>query len=171
MRKTATLVLVGLLGASLVPTALAGKGKQQKVEGSIALPARHPDGCYAGVHRRIAILTNEQVNGVVGYHFDVDPSTWNKNFVLEVTGGAGYIDLDIVFYQEFGTTDDVINDPGGAGAPATITFEERNAEGEAGKVPKAFNKVIVCMYADETQGTGVGATFTYTAGKGVKPAR
>jgi hypothetical protein len=169
MRKFVALSAALVLVALVVPAASAGKGKQQVVEGSVALPAKHPDGCYAGIHRRMAIMTQEQVNGVVGYHFDVDKKTWGQPFVLEVTGGAGYVDLDIVFYQKFGTPEDVIGDPGGAGAPPSITFEERNAEGEFGTVPPKFVKAIVCLFPDENAGGGgLGATFTYTAGKGVK---
>jgi hypothetical protein len=170
MRKIVTLALVCLLGASLVPTALAGKGKQQKVEGSIALPAPFTDdsGCFAGLHRRLQAVAMGAANGVVGYDFAVDKATWNKNFVLEATGGQGTVDLDIYFYLgELTKLEDFVNEGGDPATPATVQFNTREAGGEAGKVPKAAENVIVCAYGGG-QGAGFGATFTYTAGKGVK---
>jgi len=149
------------LVASLVPQASAA-AKQQKVEGSIAMMAPFfgdLNSCYAGGHRRIAVLSQGHVNGVVGYHFDIDPATWNKNFKLEVTGGQGDVDLDMTFYTEFGTVEQA-TDTGYA--PANISFEEREPGGESGKVPAEMNKAIVCMW------NGMDAEFTYTAGKGVK---
>ena len=173
MKKLAALALGGLVAASLVPNATAAAPKKQELSGSIALPAPYTDntGCYAGLQRRVAILTQEQVNGVIGYHFDVDPSTIGKPFVLEVTGGQQHVDLDINFYYEFGTVDDVTGDPQNAGSPVNYGFNTREAGGESGIVPKGdYTKAIVCMYGGD-QGAGAGATFTYTAGKGVKAAK
>ena len=171
MKKIVTLGLTALLAGSLLPaSATAAKPKQQKVSGSVALPAPFTDdtGCFAGLHRRMAILTQEQVNGVVGYHFDVDPATIGKPFVLEVTGGQGDVDMDILFYYEFGTVDDVISDPQGAGAPVSSGFQTREPGGESGIIPKGdYTKAIVCVYGG-AQGAGAAATFDYTAGKGVK---
>ncbi len=165
MKKVIALGLAALVAGSLVPaSATAGKPKQQKVEGKIAMMAPYAGSglatCYAGLHRRIAILSQEQVNGVVGYHFDVEPATIGKPFVLEVTGGQGGVDLDITFYTEFGTPEQA-TDP--SYAPPNYSFEERAAGGESGIIPKGdWTKAIVCMH------TGAGASFTYTAGKGVK---
>ena len=171
MRKIISLAAAALIALSLVPgVATAGKGKKkQTVEGTVALPAPYTDdsGCYAGLHRRLSILSMGTANGIIGYEFDVDPATWKKNFVLEPTGGQGDVDLDIYFYAEFGTVEDVVGDPLGAGAPYTIQFNTRAPGGEAAKVPADMNKVIVCMYGGQ-QGGGAGASFTYTAGKGVK---
>ena len=171
MKKIVTLGLTALLAGSLLPSsATAAKAKQQKVSGSIALPAPFTDntGCYAGLHRRFAIVTQEQVNGVIGYHFDLDPATLGKPFVLEATGGQGTVDLDIVFYYEFGTIEDVVGDPLNAGAPVSTSFNTREPGGESGIVPKGeYTKAIVCMYGGD-MGAGAGATFEYTAGKGVK---
>ena len=170
MRKLVTLALGGLVAASLVPNATAAAPKQQTVSGSIALPAPFTDntGCYAGLHRRFAIVTQEQVNGVIGYHFDIDPATLGKPFVLEATGGQGTVDLDINFYYEFGTIEDVAGDPLNAGAPVVTSFNTREPGGESGIVPKGeYTKVIVCMYGGD-MGAGAAATFEYTAGKGVK---
>lgn len=170
MRKLVSLALGGLVAAALVPNATAAAPKQQKVSGSIALPAPFTDnsGCFAGLHRRFAIVTQEQVNGVVGFHFDVDPATIGKPFVLEPTGGAGTVDLDILFYYEFGTIEDVVTDPTAAGAPVSAGFQTREPGGESGVIPKGdYTKAIVCMYGGD-QGAGAGATFDYVAGKGVK---
>ena len=171
MKKLAALALGGLVAASLVPNATAAAPKQQKVSGSVALPAPYTDntGCYAGLQRRLAILTQEQVNGGIGYHFDVDPATIGKPFVLEVTGGQGsYVDLDINFYYEFGTPEDVAGDPLNAGSPINTGFNTREEGGESGVIPKGgYPQAIVCMYGGDL-GAGAAATFEYTAGKGVK---
>jgi hypothetical protein len=175
MRKTIALVTAGMLVLSLGPGSAAAQKKkkkkkpsvEQKVEGTVALPApfQNDSGCFAGLHRRIAILGQENVNGDVGYHFDVDKATWGTNFVLEPTGGLGSVDLDIYFYTEFGTPEQVVTDPGGAGAQ----FNTRAPGGEADVVPAQFNKVIVCMYGGQG-GAGANAPFTYTAGTKVKPS-
>jgi len=165
MRKTIAVLLAAALGLAIFP-ASAGAGKpKQTEEGVILLPAPFLDdsGCFAGLHRRGAIMTMENNNGVIGWHFDVDPKTWKKKFTLEPSGGLGTVDMDILFYQEFGTPEDVVSDPGGAGAPATIGFQTREAGGEAGKVPPKFNKAIICIYSGALY-QGGGASFTYTAG-------
>ena len=116
----------------------------------------------ASAHRA-AIVTQEMVNGVTGYHFDVDPKTYGGKFKLEATGGAaGDIDLDIYFYQQFGTVEDVAGDPLNAGSPVTVQFNTREPGGEVGVVPADTKKVIVCLYGGQ-QYAGAGATFTYEA--------
>ena len=168
MKKLVALALGGLLAGSLLGApATAAKPKKQTVNGSIVLPAPFPQdmsGCYAGLHRRSAVATNEQANGVVGYHFNIDKKTWNKKFKLTVDEGQGPVDLDIVFYPEFGTLEQATDT---AYAPPTITFEKRKAGGEVGKVPAKMNKAIVCIYGGDP-GTGptagAAASFTYTAG-------
>ncbi|MDQ3916145.1 MAG: hypothetical protein M3323_12610 [Actinomycetota bacterium] len=170
MKKLAALALGGLVAAALVPNATAAAPKQQKVSGSIALPAPYTDnsGCYAGLQRRVAILSQGLVNGGIGYHFDLDPATIGKPFVLEPTGGQSHVDLDITFYYKFGTPEDVAGDPLNAGSPVNTSFNTREAGGESGIIPKGeYTKAIVCMYGGD-QGAGAAATFDYTAGKGVK---
>lgn len=173
MRKFLAVVLVGMLAASMLSTtAQAGKKKKKKKpvvqeeSGSVALPAPFTDdtGCYAGLYRRVAIMTMgaSPHKGTIGWEFDVDEGTWGKNFVLEVTGGSSP-DLDIYFYGAFGTPEDVVGDPGGAGAPYSVSFNSRNTDGESGEVPPDTTKVIVCMMAGGSQ-----ATFDYIAGDGVK---
>jgi hypothetical protein len=167
-------VVIGALVLGPLPAGAAKKAKQQRIEGEIALPAPFIDdsGCFAGLHRRAVILSGGEadspVNGVIGYSFEVDPATANKPFVLEVSEGQGTVDLDITFYTKFGTPEDVVNDPAGAGAPATVDFATRAPGGEAGKVPpKDYPLAIICMYGGQ-QGAGALASFVYTAGKGVK---
>lgn len=174
MRKLVLLALAAVLAAAPLPAGAAKKGKQQKIEGDILLPAPFVDdsGCFAGLHRRAVILAGgdpeQPFNGVIGYSFAVDPATAGKPFVLEVPEGQGTVDLDITFYTKFGTPEDVVNDPTGAGAPATVDFATRAPGGEAGKVPsKDYPLAIICMYGGQ-QGAGALASFVYTAGKGVK---
>jgi hypothetical protein len=165
MKKLVSLVAVGLIASTaLSGAAVAGKkkGVRQDVTGNIALQAPpadatdNPNGCYSGVHRRLAVASQEQVNGVVGFHFDVDPGTWNKKFRL--TPGSA-VDLDITFYDGFGTPEQAAET---SYAPYNLGFETRDNEGETGVVPENTTKVIICMK------TGQDADFTYSAGAGVK---
>lgn len=168
MRKITALLVIALLAVGLIADgAVAGKKKKKKltyqqVEGSVAmmLPFYNDlNACYTGAHRRIAVLSQEQVNGDVGYHFDIDPGTAGGPFNLEVTGGMGDVDLDISFYTELGTPEQATDT---AYAPYNVGFEERKPGGEKGIVPPDMTKAIVCMW------NGQNATFTYEAGKGVK---
>ena len=170
MKKALTVALAGLIAASLFAPASAGAAKKQEVEGTVVAPLPYTDdsGCYAGIHRRMAIVTQEMVNGVGGYHFDVDPATYNGKFKLDVTASAaGDADLDIYFYQKFGTVEDVAGDPLNAGSPITVQFNTREPGGEAGIVPPDTTKVIVCMYGGQ-QGAAAGASFAYEAVAPVK---
>lgn len=167
MRKALVGSIAALLVASLaVPSAQARiAAPAQEVSGMIVAPAPFTDdsGCFAGLHRRGAILTQENNNGAIGWHFDVDPKTYTEKFVLDVEGQGSYVDVDITFYREFGTVDDVIGDPANAGAPVSYSFATRKAGGEKGKVPKGYPKAIICMYGGG-QGAGVLGNFTYKAG-------
>lgn len=168
MKKLIGLAVAAVAVASLIPAASAAPKKQVE-KGTLALPAPFTDdtGCYAGLHRRFAILTTGAVKqSPIGYHFDVDPATWNKNFLLQVDGsqGAAAADMDIYFYNKFGTPEDVAGDPLAAGAPVTVSYNTREAGGEFGKVPPDMTKIIVCMMGNGA----LNASFTYTAGKGVK---
>ena len=167
MKKIITLAIAGALAASLLaPSAQANLGApaKQEVAGMIVAPAPFTDdtGCYAGLHRRAAVLSQENNNGPIGWHFDVDPKTAGGKFVLEVAGQGSYVDVDVTFYQKFGTMEDVAGDPLNAGAPATLGFNTRAAGGEKGIVPKGYPKAIVCMYGGAL-GAGVLGDFTYTA--------
>lgn len=168
MRKPALIGLSAALVGALLGAPVEAAGKKQSVSGSFVTPGKYTDGgCYAGLTRRLAIVSDGAVNGVSGYHFDIDPVTWNKPFVLAPTGGQGRLDLDIIFYSEFGTVEQAA-DPNFA--PYNVPFETRSTTGEAGKVPPETTKAIVCLFIDEAQNppTGVTPTFQYDAGKGVK---
>ena len=165
MKKIISLVAASLVVAALVPgvATAGGKGAKQEVTGHIALQAPpadatdNPNGCYSGVHRRIAVASQMNVNGVVGFHFELDPATWNKKFRL--TPVTPDVDIDITFYSDFGTTEQAAEP---SFVPMTVGFEERDTEGEFGIVPKDMTLAIVCMKV------GNNADFTYTAGAGVK---
>ena len=166
MKKIAALIALGLIASTaLSGAAVAGKkkGVRQDVTGHIALQAPpsdatdNPNGCYSGVHRRMQVVTQGNANGIVGFHFDVDPGTWNTNFRLTPVTSA--VDIDITFYSEFGTLEQA-TEP--SFAPMNYTFEERNTDGEFGKVPADTTKAIVCMKV------GQNADLTYSAGAGVK---
>ena len=165
MKKLIAIGIAVLLAVPLGGTAaLAGKKKQQKVEGSVAGAARHPDGCYSGVHRRLQAITMQNANGLVGYDWDVDKATWNKPFVLELTGGVGTVDLDITYYLgERTKLEDFVEEGGDPAVPATVAYETHEEGGEKGTVPKGALWAIVCIYESEN-GAGALADFTYTAG-------
>lgn len=162
------LIITGLVAAlALAPiTAEAGKKKKKKntahqeQTGTIALPAPADPVdtvCNSGAHRRINVYAQGQVNGVVGYHFEVDPATEGLPFRIDVVSGDNNPDLDINFYAGFGDPADP------AGAPSNISFEERKPGGEYGEVPPGFPLVIVCAYS------GTQIEFEYEARAGLKP--
>ena len=157
------LIATGLAALIAVVPASAFAGKKavrQEMQGDVILPAPIPvpgeDGCFTGATRRTALASGGAINGVVGYHFDVDPRTVGKPFQLHVVGGGDDVDLDIDFYDGFGSMDDPTTDP------ALVAFETREPGGEKGIVPAGYGKIIICMHA------GSQASFHYMAGKGVK---
>ena len=168
MKKLVGTAVAGLMAFALVGgPAAAGKATQQHVEGTIALRApfanqeEQLESCYAGVHRRLSLVAGEQARGIVGWDFEIDPGTYNKPFKLEVAGGAA--DLDLTFYMNgLGSVQDHVDNPPWGSTLATVDFEERGNEGEAGIVPKGATHAIVCMF------DGSQSSFMYMAGKGVK---
>lgn len=168
MKRLTAACVIALLALPLSGSAMAGKKPIQEESGTVYAPAPYPqdDGlCYAGIHRRAAILAQGNANGLAGYNFEVDPKTWKKPFNLEVAGSrAGNADLDIYFYlADLGTPQQVAEDPQNAGSPPTISFNTREPGGEIGKVPPLAEHVIVCLYSGAS-GQSFGADFTYTAG-------
>jgi len=145
------------------PSGSGGSGGTgtQEVTGEIQQPAYYFDPntqevtCYSGKHRRGAVLTDGANQGVDGYHFDVDQKTIGKNFVLTADGGEGTPDLDITFYDEFGTPEQLA-DP--TYAPVSVAFETRGPGGETGTVPAGMKLAIVCML------DGANVPFTYKTG-------
>ncbi len=163
MKKIVLAAIGSLLVVGALPASAAG-GKKQEVSGMVVSMARHtePTSCYPGLHRRINVIGQGSVQGVVGYHFDIDKATWNKPFVLEPTGGQGIegeVDLNITFYTDFGTVEQAADT---AYAPPSYAYEHDTPGGESGKVPKEMNRAIVCAF------DGANVTFDYVAGAGVK---
>jgi hypothetical protein len=142
------------------PSGSGGSGGQE-VKGEIQQPAPFVDtqsgevACYSGKHRRGAVLTDGENQGVDGWHFDVDPKTNGSKFVLTVDGGEGTPDLDITFYTEFGTVEQQADT---AYAPPNQSYDTRGPGGETGTVPPDMKKAIVCML------DGANVPFTYTTG-------
>src|SRR5688572_19855623 len=122
MRKLIALATAALMVAGMVSgSAIAAKKKKpvtQHVEGTILLP--QPGGvanCNFRPQRSAMGASNEAFpNGVTGFTFHVDPKTAGQPFKLEVEGGTGDVDLDIVFYTDYG-------DPSSTSAPANLGFE------------------------------------------------
>lgn len=166
MKKLIALAVVAAMAVPLFgASAQAGKPKQTE-EGSILMPLPFTDdtGCYAGVWRRAHAFTGDSARGVIGWNFAVDKKTWNKKFNLEVSGGVGYVDMDIYFYLgPLTAPGDFVTAGGDPAPPATISYNTREAGGETGTVPKGAENVILCLYSG-AMGQGGGADFVYTAG-------
>ena len=163
MKKLIALSIAAVIAfPALAGSATAAKKPKQTVEGSVAVGAQHTDGsCYPGVHRRVQAVTMA-ANGVVGYDFDVDKKTWNKKFVMELTGAQGTVDLDVTYY--LGERTKLEDFQGGDPVPpATVGFQTREGGGEAGVVPKGAVFAIVCAFESENSLGGL-ADFTYNAG-------
>lgn len=165
MKKLLPIALSVFLGASLLAPASAKKHEPQVVEGSILLPAVFaPDqfqGCWGGLTRRITQTAAGQGNGVFGYRFAVEESTWNGKFTLEPTGGGGDVDLDIFLYSVMPGAEAVLDDPVNGGTPVSQDFQTREPGGEAGLIPEGTTDAIVCMYGGPSY-FGYDADFTYT---------
>ena len=110
--------------------------------------------CVYRAHRTLFIAAGEQVNGIAGYTFEVDPKTVGLPFKLEASDGTGF---DISFYATLGAPTDPGFDP--TAAPANIAFEKTGLGGEEGTVPEGYPYAFVCMT------DGSNGTFTYAAGK------
>src|SRR5688572_17405236 len=118
MRKVLAIAMASLMVAGMVSgSAVAGKKKKpvaQHVDGTILLP--QPGGvanCNFRPQRSAMGASGEAFpNGVLGFTFNVDPKTVGQPFKLEVTGGEGDVDLDIVFYSEYGDPSDPTTAPG-----------------------------------------------------------
>jgi hypothetical protein len=167
MKKSFALVLAALTVFALVPTSAgAAKKPKQTEEGMVLLPLPYTDdsSCYAGVWRRAHMATGDAGRGLIGWNFEVNKKTWNKKFKLEVSGGQGYVDMDITFYLgPLTSVNDVVEQQADPAPPASVSYATREAGGESGTVPKGAENVIICSYGG-AQGTGGGGNFVYTAG-------
>jgi hypothetical protein len=178
MRKLVCVALAASLVLALAPsTATANRHRRpppQEEQGTIFMPSPFPfdlGACFAGLHRRLLLLTQGNNQGWFGYHFEIEEHTWKRNFVLEATGGSGYVDLDLYFYlDDFGGPENFLDDPVNASPPPSQDFTTREEGGEAGKVPEGAKHAIVCLYGGD-QGFGYNAEFEYRAGRGVRLPR
>lgn len=172
MKKLIGAAAAAMMVAGVFPGgAGAAAPKPQEVEGSILAPAVFAqgtfDGCWAGATRRITQTAAGQGNGVVGYRFPIEKSTWNGKFKLEVTGGEGDVDLDIFLYTVMPPAEAVLDDPVNGGTPVSVDYTTREPGGETGTIIKGATDAIVCMYGGPTH-VGFNSTFKYTGTPPVK---
>lgn len=160
MRKVVALALAAFVVTGAVSgSAVAGKKKKklvsQHVEGSIAFPQPGAalGNCNYRPQRSAMGGSNEAFpNGVIGFTFHVDPKTAGQPFKLEVEGGTGDVDLDIVFYSDYGDPTDPTTAPGNTG------YETVGPGGEEGTIPAGYPLAFVCM------AIGGNASFMYMTG-------
>lgn len=163
MKRVITLVLVAALVAAFAPpSARAGAGQEET--GSVLLPGPGPNGettggCWTGHARRAWIFSGGATAGPFGAMFEIDKTTWDGKFKLEVTGGiAGTEDLDMTFYADPGKVDPA--DPAQQGGIIeTGSYLTREPGGEDGTVPRTSTLVLICLAI----GSGADAEFSYTA--------
>ena len=164
MKHAVALALVATLFAALSPVSAQAGAAGQTAEGNIPIAAPGPNGettggCWTGWSRRAWILSGGATSGPTGSMFEIDKSTWNGKFKLEVTGGAaGTEDLDMTFYANPGPLDPA--DPAmQSGIVETGSYLSREAGGEVGTVPPTSTVVLICLAI----GTGGNADWSYTA--------
>jgi hypothetical protein len=165
MKKTIVLALLTAVFATVAPVTAQGKvAAPQEETGTVLLPGPGPNGettggCWTGWARRSWIASNGATAGPFGSMFQIDKSTWNGNFKLEVSGPTGSEDLDVTFYADPGKIDPV-NDPAQqSGIIETGSYLTREAGGEAGTVPPSSTVALVCLAI----GSGANAEWTYSA--------
>ena len=165
MKKLVVLALAATVVASLAPAGAARPAAvQQKETGTVLLPGPGPngpivEGCWTGHARRAWIISQGTTSGPFGSMIEIDPSTWNGKFKLDVVkGGAGTEDLDVTFYIDPGKVDPT--DPAmQSGIVESSSYLTREPGGEAGLVPADTTLALVCLGT----GTGYNAEWSYTA--------
>src|SRR3990170_3015355 len=111
MKRLLTLVLLAAVVAALAPAPAGAVLPPQKEEGTVLLPGPGPNGettggCWTGWGRRFWIFSGGATAGPMASMIEIDKSTWNGKFKLDVTGGgAGTEDLDVTFYVDPGHVD------------------------------------------------------------------
>jgi len=164
MKRIITLALVAALVSAFAPVAAgADPTPPQKEEGTVLLPGPGPNGettggCWTGWARRFWIFSGGATAGPFGSMIEIDKSTWNGKFKLDVVSGLqGTEDLDITFYVDPGKVDP--NDPAQQGGIIQSTaYLTREAGGESGTVPPKATLGLVCLAI----GTGANAEWSYT---------
>jgi hypothetical protein len=169
MKHSIIVVLAATLVVSLSPAAARTAAPPQKEEGNVLLPGPGPNGettggCWTGWPRRFWIFSGGATAGPMGSMFEIDKSTWNGKFKLEVVGGAsGAEDLDVTFYSDPGEVDP--NDPAQQGGIVeTGSHLTREPGGEAGTVPPTTTLALICLAI----GSGANADWEYEAKPPVK---
>lgn len=169
MKKVVAIALGALMAASMLAPASAGKAKPQVQEGTVLLPAvfaagpaQGDDGCWAGLTRRATQTVGMAVNGITGFRFPIEKSTWGGKFVLEPTGGEGTVDLDLFMYSVMPGPEAAVDDPVNGGTPVSIDYATREEGGETGLIPPGTTDAIVCLYAGVSGYAGFNASFEYT---------
>ncbi len=164
MKRAISLVLLATLVAALSPLAAKAGAPPQKEEGTVLLAGPGPNGettggCWTGWARRFWIFSGGATAGPFGSMIEIDKTTWNGKFKLEITGGAaGTEDLDMTYYVETGKLDPA--DPAQQGGIVeSSSYLTREAGGEAGIVPKGSTVALVCLAI----GSGFNADWAYTA--------
>ena len=163
MKRVLTLLLLATFIAALSPVGAQAGAPPQKEEGTVLLPGPGPNGettggCWTGWARRFWIFTDGANAGPFGSMIEIDKTTWDGKFKLDVTGATGSEDLDITFYVDPGHVDPA--DPAQqAGIIEAGSYLTRQAGGETGTVPRESTVALVCLGT----GTGFNAEWTYTA--------
>lgn len=116
--------------------------KTQTVAGSIAT-ANPTKSAGTNVSRigRTGGLIGPETNGVTGWFFRVDPTTWGGEFVL--TSKTAGSDLDVIFYS----------DPGSLTSPPTASaeFVGSSGDGERGVVPADTTHALIYAAGSPTE--------------------
>ncbi|MFN2587721.1 MAG: hypothetical protein ABR613_06370 [Actinomycetota bacterium] len=164
MKRVITVLLAATLVAALSPLAAGAGAPPQKEEGTVLLPGPGPNGettggCWTGWGRRAWIFTGGATAGPMASMIEIDPSTWDGKFKLDVTGGGmGTEDLDVTFYIDPGHVDPA--DPAQQGGIVqSSAYLTRKAGGEAGTVPRESTLALICLGI----GSGYNANWSYTA--------
>lgn len=165
MKRVITLLLAAAVFAALSPVgAEARVAPPQEETGTVLLPGPGPNGettggCWTGWARRFWIFTDGANAGPFGSMFEIDKTTWNGKFKLEVVaGGMGTEDLDVTFYADPGQIDPA--DPAmQGGIQESGAYLTRQPGGEEGIVPQTATLALVCLGT----GTGFNAEWAYTA--------
>ena len=165
MKKAIILALLVTMVAALSPgAAQADSVGPQKEEGTVLLPGPGPnggtaDGCWNGWARRFWIFTGGATSGPLGSMFEIDKTTWNGKFKLEVTGGGqGTEDLDMTYYIDPGKVDPT--DPAQQGGIIeSSSYLTREPGGEDGIAPRESTLALICLAV----GSGYNADWSYTA--------
>lgn len=164
MKRFVILALAVSLVAALAPVGAQARVAAQEETGTVLLPGPGPNGettggCWTGWPRRFWIFTGGATAGPLGSMFEIDESTWDGQFKLDVvSGGTGAEDLDVTFYAKTGEVDP--GDPAQQGGiVATGSYLTREAGGEEGTVPPTSTVALICLGI----GTGYNAEWEYEA--------